>query len=86
MIASGNVNYVVQHRLVVTAVATNAPVVDEQGLINGVYSWKVTLPLLVKYAGPTITKTVPQNVTMLIQRVSIQNNPQGIGITSYRAR
>lgn len=86
LISSGNVNYVVQNRLVVTAVATNAPVVDEQGIINGVYSWKVTLPLLVKYAGPTITKTVPQNVTMLIQRVSIQNNPQGIGITSYRAR
>ena len=86
LVSSGNVKYVVDNRLVVTSVATGAPVVDEQGLINGVYTWKVTLPLLVKYAGATITRNIPQTVTMLIQRVDISNNPQGIGISSYRAR
>ena len=86
LVASGNVKYVVENRLVVTSVATGAPVVNNQGLINGTYTWNVTLPILVKYAGATITRNIPQTVTMLIQRVSIQNNPQGIGIASYRAR
>ena len=86
LVASGNVKYVVENRLVVTSVATGAPVVNNQGLIGGVYTWNVTLPILVKYAGATITRNIPQTVTMLIQRVSIQNNPQGIGIASYRAR
>lgn len=82
----GNVKYVVDNRLVVTAVATGAPVIEEQGLINGVYTWKVTLPLLIKYAGASITRNIPQTVTMLVQRVDIANNPQGIGISSYRTR
>tara|TARA_B100001989_G_scaffold248137_1_gene221342 strand:+ start:3060 stop:3680 length:621 start_codon:yes stop_codon:yes gene_type:complete len=86
LVSSGNVKYVVENRLVVTSVATGAPVVDQQGLIKGVYSWRVTLPILVKYSGATITRNIPQTVTMLIQRVSINNNPQGIGISSYRAR
>ena len=86
LVSSGNVKYVVENRLVVTSVATGAPVIDEQGLINGVYTWKVTLPILVKYAGATITRNIPQTVSMLIQRVDITNNPPGIGISSYRAR
>ena len=86
LIKSQNIKYVVDNKLVVTSVATGAPVLEQQGVINGVYSWKVTLPLLVKYAGATVQKSFPYTVSLLIQRVDIQNNPQGIGIASYRAR
>lgn len=86
LIKSQNIKYVIDNKLVVTSVATGAPVLDQQGLINGVYSWKVTLPVLVKYAGATVQKSFPYTVSLLIQRVDIQNNPQGIGIASYRAR
>lgn len=86
LISSQNIKYVVDNKLVVTSVATGAPVLDQQGLINGIYSWKVTLPILVKYAGATVQKSFPYTVSLLIQRVDIQNNPQGIGIASYRAR
>ena len=86
LIKSQNIKYVVDNKLVVTSVATGAPVLEQQGVINGVYSGKVTLPLLVKYAGATVQKSFPYTVSLLIQRVDIQNNPQGIGIASYRAR
>ena len=80
-----NLDYVRTNRLVATAVATGAPVVLQQGLVSGMYTWKVQLPLLVKYQSATLSKNIPTVVTMLIQRTSIEENPSGIGIVYYRA-
>ncbi len=82
---TGNLNYVRTNKLVATAVATGAPVVLQQGLVSGMYTWKIQLPLLVKYQSATLSKNIPTIVTMLIQRTSIEENPSGIGIVYYRA-
>ena len=55
-------------------------------LVDGVYTWRVSLPLLIKYEGATISRTQPAVITMMIQRASVEVNPSGIGIVFYRAK
>src|ERR1700722_7113604 len=47
--SSHNLESVIAKKLGVTAVATGAPVILDRGVLNGHYSWKVQMPLLVSY-------------------------------------
>lgn len=84
--ASRNVDYVRENRLVVTATPSGVPVIENQRVLNGHYTWQVTVPILIQYAGPTVSKTVSQVVTMMIQRAPFTETPNGIGITQYIVR
>jgi intracellular multiplication protein IcmL len=74
---------VIAKKLVVSAVATGAPVILEQGIINGNYSWKVSLPILVTFQSSTESTQQSLVVNMIISRVSIINNPDGIAVVSF---
>lgn len=83
--SSRNLETVIAKKLVVTAVATGAPVILDQGVLNGQYSWKVQMPLLVTYESASTTIQQPILVTMLITRVSTLNVPKGIAIAQFVA-
>lgn len=74
---------VLAKKIVVSAVATGAPVVLDQGVINGRYSWKVQMPLLVTYQSSSEQTQQPVVVTMVVTRVPSINNPRGIAIASF---
>ena len=76
---------VLAKKLVVSAVATGAPVILEQGVINGRYAWKVQMPLLVTYQSPNEQTQQPIVVTMVVSRVPTVNTPRGIAIVSFVA-
>jgi intracellular multiplication protein IcmL len=76
---------VVSKKLIVSAVATGAPVIEEQGMLDRSYAWKVNLPLLVTYQSSTELTRQPLVVTMIISRVPIVNYPDGIAIVSFVA-
>jgi intracellular multiplication protein IcmL len=76
---------VLAKKLVVSAVATGAPVILEQGVINGRYAWKVQMPLLVTYQSPNEQTQQPIIVTMTVSRVPTINTPRGIAIVSFVA-
>lgn len=82
---SRNLETVISRKLVVTAVATGAPVITNEGVINGRYAWKVNIPLLVTYQSASTTFQQPVVVTMLITRVPVFNNPKGIAVASFYA-
>jgi len=82
---SNNLNAVIQKKLVVSAVATGAPVVLDQGNIDGTYTWRVQMPMLVTYQSASQTARQPVVVTMVIQRISTLNSARGIGISSFVA-
>ena len=86
LLSSKNLDYVRENRLVVSSVATGTPVITQQGLVDGVYTWRVSLPLLLNYKGATVSRTQPAIVSMMIQRESVEKNPSGIGIVFYRAK
>jgi intracellular multiplication protein IcmL len=83
--SSRNLETVINKKLVVTAVATGAPVILDRGVLDGHYSWKVQMPLLVTYESASTTIQQPILITMLITRVSTLNVPKGIAIAQFVA-
>lgn len=83
--SSNNLKSVIEKKLVVSAVATGAPVITDQGVLNGTYTWSVSMPVLVTYQ--SASQPVRQNIVvrMVIQRISTLNSARGIGIASFVA-
>ena len=80
---SNNLDAVRSKKLIVSAVATRAPVVLQKGVLNGRYSWRVQMVLLVTYQSASEFTQEQYVVTMLITRVSTLNTPRGIGIAQF---
>ena len=80
---SRNLETVISKKLVVTAVPTGAPVILNQGVIRGRYSWKVNMPMLVTYQSASTTFQQPVTVTLLVSRIPVLNNPKGIAVVSF---
>jgi intracellular multiplication protein IcmL len=80
---SNNLDAVKAKKLVVSAVATRAPIILQKGVLNGNYSWRVQMPILVTYQSASEFTQQNNVVTMLITRVSTLNSPQGIGIAQF---
>jgi intracellular multiplication protein IcmL len=78
---------VTQRRMIVSSVTTGPPVIVDRGILNGIYRWRISMQLLVKYQGvnESDTITVPLTVDMTVQRVSQEVNIRGIGISEFQA-
>ncbi len=83
---SNNLTTVIQKKLVVSAVATGAPQILDQGVIDGVYTWKVQMPMLVSYQSASAFAQQQVMVTIIIQRVSTLSSFRGVGIASLIAQ
>lgn len=81
--SSNNLDAVKTKKLVVSAVATRAPVILQKGVLNGRFSWRVQMPLLITYQSASEFTQQNNVVTMLITRVSTLNSPRGIGIAQF---
>jgi intracellular multiplication protein IcmL len=80
---SNNLSAVIAKKLVVSAVATGAPVVLQEGILNGVYAWRVQMPMLVTYQSASQFSQQSVTVTMLITRIPTINSARGIGIAQF---
>ena len=80
---SNNLDAVVAKKLVVSAVATRAPVILKSGPLNGVMAWQIQMPILVTYQSVNEFTTQNNVVTMLVVRVPTLNTPSGIGISQF---
>ncbi|KTC97381.1 protein IcmL (DotI) [Legionella geestiana] len=80
---SNNLDAVKAKKLIVSAVATRAPIILQKGMLNGRYSWRVQMPILVTYQSASEFSQQNNIVTMLITRVSTLNSPRGIGIAQF---
>lgn len=80
---SNNLDAVKAKKLIVSAVATRAPIILQKGILNGNYAWRVQMPILVTYQSASEFSQQNNVVTMLITRVSTLNSPRGIGISQF---
>jgi intracellular multiplication protein IcmL len=80
---SNNLEAVISKKLVVTAVATRAPVILQKGVLSGRYSWRIQIPILVTYQSASEFSQQNLVVTMLVTRISTLNNPKGVGIAQF---
>lgn len=81
--ASNNLDAIKAKKLVVSAVATSAPVILQKGVLNGRYAWRIQMPILVTYQSASEFSQQNLNVTMLVTRVDTLNSPRGIGIAQF---
>lgn len=82
---SNNLDAVKAKKLIVSAVATGAPIILQKGLLNGVYAWRIQLPILVTYQSASEFSQQNLVVTLLVTRISTLNSPKGIGISQFVA-
>ncbi len=80
---SNNLDAVKAKKLVVSAVATRAPIILQKGILNGSYSWRVQMPILVTYQSASEFSQQNNVVTILVKRISSLNSPRGIGIEQF---
>lgn len=80
---SRTLEMVIAKKLVVSAVATGTPIILDQAVINGVYAWKVQIPLLVTYQSPNEQTQQSMIVTIIVSRVPTVDMPKGIAIVSF---
>ena len=81
--SSNNLDAVIAKKLIVSAVATGAPIVLAQGVLNDRYAWRVQMPMLITYQSASQFSQQSVTVTMLITRVPTLNSPRGIGIAQF---
>ena len=68
---SNNLDAVKVKKLIVSAVATRAPIILQKGVLNGQYSWRIQMPLLVSYQSASEFTQQNNVVTMLVTRIPI---------------
>jgi intracellular multiplication protein IcmL len=70
-------------KLVVSAVVTRAPVILEQRNVDGVYAWRIQMPMVITYQSASESTTSNTMVTLTVNRVSTVTSPRGIGISQF---
>jgi len=81
--SSNNLDAVKVKKLIVSAVATSAPIILQKGVLNGRYSWRVQMPMLITYQSASEFSQQRNVVTLLVSRISTLNSPRGIGIAQF---
>jgi intracellular multiplication protein IcmL len=81
---SNNLKAVIAKKLVVSSVATGAPIILNEGVrADGRYFWRIQMPLLVTYQSASEITQQSLNITMTVLRVSTLDSERGIGIDSF---
>lgn len=80
---SNNLKTLTDLKMVSDAQITGAPQVLEKEVINGVYAWKIQMPILVTYTNSDRTIPMPMNVTLIVLRVPVQQDPNRIAINNF---
>lgn len=78
---NGILKLIEEKRLVCSAVIQDAPVIHASGMQQGVYMWRLKMPVLVSYEssrGVEFRQNLQADV--LVQRISTLKNPLGINI------
>lgn len=73
-------------KYITSSVPSGAPVVAAEGLVNGVYGWRIQVPLIITYesAGARTSQTVMVDATVV--RRPETENPAGLGIAQFISR
>ncbi len=80
---SGMLKTVRQKKLIVSAVATRAPIILQKGPLDGRYSWRIQMPILITYQSASEFQQVRSVVTLLVSRISTVKSVRGIGISQF---
>lgn len=80
---SGDLDSLVKLQMVSDVSITGAPVVVNQAVLDGIYVWNITIPIMITYSNAKRTIHQPLKVTVIVQRVPVQDNPSLIAISQF---
>jgi intracellular multiplication protein IcmL len=81
--SANNLNAVRTKKLSLSAVAAGAPTIIDRGELNGRYSWRLSMPLLLTYQSASELQQDSIVVTMLVVRTETTTFSNGIGIAQF---
>ncbi|MCB1557239.1 MAG: DotI/IcmL/TraM family protein, partial [Alphaproteobacteria bacterium] len=79
------IELVEDNQQVVTAAPRGAPLLLEEGIRGGRYSWVVQIPMVVTYQSGSKSRSDNLMVTVVIVRVPRLESPNGVGIEQWIA-
>ena len=77
---SSIIEAVTARKLVVSLDVMQAPEIDKAGVVNGVYTWHMKLPVTIKFDGAEPPQPMSMQLILTIQRISTLVDPSGISI------
>lgn len=80
---SNNLDTLTSLKMVSDAVVTGAPQILEQMVADGVYAWKVQMPILVTYANVGKSIPMPMDITLIVLRVPVEQSADRIAINNF---
>lgn len=86
LVTSGTIELMTKRLLVMSATPLGTPVVVKEGVEEGVYYWKVRMPVLVDFQSATAQTQRRRIVEIVIVRRHTIEAPLGIGISQFVAR
>ncbi len=84
--ASNNLQTVIDKKLVVSAVPTEAPIIVDKGVKNSKYSWTVSIPLLVTYQSANEQSQERLDVKVVIVRTGPFIGKRGVGVQELEVK
>lgn len=80
---SGDLQSLVKLQMVANATITGAPVIQYENVLGGRYVWKIQMPVMITYTNLEKTIRQPLDVTVIVVRVPVQDNPDRIAINEF---
>ena len=80
---SNNLETLIKLKMVSNAEITGAPQVVQKAVLGGHYVWKVQLPILVTLTNTAQVIPMPMEVTVIVMRVPVEENPERIAINNF---
>ena len=80
---SGMLQTMIKKKLVMTGTPTNDSAILESGEVDGRYTWKIRVPIVLKMQGQNVSSSEVVNTVILVQRMSLANNQDGLAIIDF---
>lgn len=78
---SGNLKYVTSKRLSCAAIMDSPPIIIRRGILNGVFTWDLQVPVTVSYESSARVENVTHSTAFIrVSRVASTRHPRGIAI------
>jgi intracellular multiplication protein IcmL len=81
--ASRNLETVQAKKLAVSAVPAGAPIISNQSVVNGRYTWRVQIPIVVTYQSLSEQFNQQLLVNVMVVRLSTLSSKYGIGVEQF---
>lgn len=83
---SQNLKAVIKKKLVVSAVATGSPVILDQVINNGKYTWTIQMPMLITYQSASQAAHQHVIVRLIVVKTPQNMGPRGLAVDSFVAQ